>query len=51
VYSEQRPLRWAFINGRKYVEGDAIGDGAHIEEIQANGVVLVEDGRRVTVRP
>src|SRR5206468_171905 len=38
-------------DGRKYVEGDAIGDGAHIEEIQANGVVLVEDGRRVTVRP
>ena len=52
VYSEQRPLRWAFINGRKYVEGDAIGEGgARIEEIQTNGIVIVEDSRRVTLRP
>jgi hypothetical protein len=50
VYSEQRPLRWAFINGRKYVEGDTI-DGARIEEILSNAVVLIEDGRRVTLRP
>ena len=51
VYSEQRPLRWAFISGRKYVEGDAIGEGARVEEIQSGGVVIVEDGRRVTLRP
>ncbi|HEY3098377.1 MAG TPA: general secretion pathway protein GspB [Methylomirabilota bacterium] len=50
VYSEQRPLRWVFINGRKYVEGDTI-EGARIEEILSNAVVLVEDGRRVTLRP
>jgi len=50
VYSDQRPHRWVFINGRKYVEGDAIGD-ARIEEIQSTGVVLVEDGRRITLRP
>jgi hypothetical protein len=50
VYSDQRPLRWVFINGRKYVEGDTIGD-ARIEEIQSTGVVLVEDGRRITLRP
>jgi len=50
VYSDQPPQRWAFINGRKYVEGDAIGD-ARIEEIQSTGVVLVEDGRRITLRP
>ena len=51
VYSEERPLRWAFISGRRYVEGDAIGNGARVEEIQSNGVVLVEDGRRITLRP
>jgi len=51
VYSEERPLRWAFISGRRYTEGDAIGGGARVEEIQPNGVVLVEDGRRVTLRP
>src|SRR5262249_2393555 len=51
VYSEERPLRWAFISGRRYVEGDAIGNGGRIEEIQSNAVVLVEDGRRITLRP
>lgn len=51
VYSDERPLRWAFISGRRYVEGDAIGDGARVEEIQSNGVVIVEDGRRITLRP
>jgi hypothetical protein len=51
VYSEDRPQRWAFISGRKYVEGDAIGDGARVEEIQSTGVVLNEDGRRLTLRP
>jgi Type II secretion system protein B len=51
VYSEERPLRWAFISGRRYVEGDAIGDGARVEEIQSNGVVIVDDGRRITLRP
>jgi hypothetical protein len=51
VYSEDRPLRWAFISGRRYAEGDAIGNGGRVEEIQSNGVVLVEDGRRITLRP
>jgi hypothetical protein len=51
VYADQPTQRWAFINGRKYVEGDAIGDGGRVEEIQSAGVVIVEDGRRVTLRP
>jgi len=51
VYSDQRPLRWAYISGRRYVEGDAIGDGARVEEIQSNSIILVEDGRRITLRP
>ena len=52
VYSDLRPQRWAFINGRKYVEGDVIGDGgARVEEIQSTGVVIAEDGRRTTLRP
>ncbi|HEV8473175.1 MAG TPA: general secretion pathway protein GspB [Methylomirabilota bacterium] len=51
VYSDERPKRMVFINGRKYVEGDTVGDGARIEEIQSNAVVIVEEGRRVTLRP
>jgi hypothetical protein len=51
VYSEERGRRLAFINGRKYVEGDTLLDGSKIQEIQANAVVLVENGRRVVLRP
>ena len=51
VYADQPTQRWVFINGRKYVEGDSIGEGGRVEEIQVAGVVIVEDGRRVTLRP
>jgi hypothetical protein len=51
VYSEERARRLAFINGRKYVEGDTLLDGARIQEIQPDAVVIIEDGRRVVLRP
>jgi hypothetical protein len=51
VYSEERARRLAFINGRKYVEGDLVLDSARIQEIQPDSVVIVEDGRRVVLRP
>lgn len=51
VYSDERARRLAFINGRKYVEGDVLLDGARIQEIQPNAVVIIEDGRRVVLKP
>jgi hypothetical protein len=51
VYSEERARRLAFINGRKYVEGDQLLDGARVQEIQPNAVVIIDDGRRVILKP
>jgi Type II secretion system protein B len=51
VYSDERARRLAFINGRKYVEGDVLLDGARIQEIQPNAVVIIDDGRRIILRP
>ena len=51
VYAEERSRRLAFINGKKYLEGDTILENARIQEIQPNAVVIVEDGRRVVLRP
>lgn len=51
VYSDERARRLAFINGRKYVEGDILLDGARIHEIQPDAVVIIEDGRRVVLKP
>jgi type II secretion system (T2SS) protein B len=51
VYSDERARRLAFINGRKYVEGDLLLDGTRIQEIQPNAVVIIDDGRRVLLKP
>lgn len=51
VYSDERARRLAFINGRKYVEGDVLLDGARIQEIQPNAVILIDDGRRIVLKP
>jgi hypothetical protein len=51
VYSDERARRLAFINGRKYLEGDTVLEGIKIQEIQPNAVVIVEYGRRVLLRP
>lgn len=51
VYSDERARRLAFINGRKYVEGDTLLDGTTIQEIQPNAVVILDSGRRVLLRP
>ncbi|HEY7517637.1 MAG TPA: general secretion pathway protein GspB [Methylomirabilota bacterium] len=51
VYSDERARRLAFINGRKYVEGDTLLDGSRIQEIQPNAVVIVDEGRRVVLKP
>jgi type II secretion system (T2SS) protein B len=50
VYSDVATERMVFINGRKYVQGDTVADRARVEEIQPDGVVLSEQGRRFTLR-
>ena len=50
VYSEVASERMVFINGRKYVQGDTVAEHARVEEIQQDGVVLSEEGRRFTLR-
>ena len=42
--------RFVFVNGRKYVEGQAIDDKLVIERITDGGVVLTYQGERTTLR-
>ena len=52
VYSEVPAERLVFINGRKYVEGQAVDGETVIEEITPEGAVLRRgDQQRVTLRP
>ena len=51
VYSPERAERLVFINGRKYVEGQAIEGGFVIEAITAAGAIVSGEGQRFLLRP
>ena len=42
--------RMVYVNGHKYVEGDTFENGAILEEIQQNGVILIQGGKRFRLR-
>jgi len=51
VYSEVPEERLVFINGRKYVEGQMVDEGAVIEQITPDGAILRHEGRQIVLRP
>ena len=50
VWGDNPNERMVFLNGRKYVEGQALAGGAVIEQIAQDGIVLVHEGQRARVR-
>jgi general secretion pathway protein B len=46
VYATNAAERMAFINGRKYREGDTLAEGAVVRHITPDGVILEMNGRR-----
>jgi len=46
VYSTKPPERFVFINGSRYREGDTTREGAQVEEISREGVVMSLRGNR-----
>jgi hypothetical protein len=51
VYSDVPAERMVFINGRKYVEGQAVNEDAVVEQITQEGAILRRQGKRVVLRP
>ena len=51
VYSDIPAERLVFINGRKYVEGQAVSEDAVVEQITPDGAILRDQGRQVVLRP
>jgi general secretion pathway protein B len=43
--------RFVFINGRKYKEGERLGEGPEVVAIEPNGVVLSQQGHRFMLAP
>lgn len=50
MYSETKAERRAYINGRKYVEGDYVDGRYFVESITLEGVVLTYEGERALLR-
>jgi len=46
VYSNRPEERFVFVNGRKYREGDTTAEGAAVEQITRDGVVMSAGGSR-----
>jgi general secretion pathway protein B len=51
VYSDVPAERLIFINGRKYVEGQAVDGGGVVEQIMPDGVILRREGKQIVLRP
>ena len=51
VYSELPAERLVFINGRKYVEGQAVTGDVVVEQITPDGVILRQADQRIELRP
>jgi hypothetical protein len=51
VYSELPSERLVFINGRKYVEGQAVTGDVVVEQITADGAILRRADQRIVLRP
>ena len=51
VYSDVPAERLVFINGRKYVEGQAVSEDAVLEQITPDGAILRHRGKQVALRP
>lgn len=50
VYSETPSARIVFINNQKFVEGQSIDGAVTVERIIPDGVVLISQGERITLR-
>jgi hypothetical protein len=50
VYSETPSARIVFINNQKFVEGQSIDATVTVERIIPDGVVLISQGERITLR-
>ena len=50
VWAPRPNQRMVYVNGHKYVEGDTLENGAILEDIHQNGVMLIVRGKRIWLR-
>ena len=50
VWAVEPQERVVYVNGHKYVEGQTLENGAVLERIEQDGIVLIQGGQRVKLR-
>jgi hypothetical protein len=50
VWASDPKQRMVYMNGLKYVEGQKLENGAVLEQIVEDGIVIVQNGQRIRVR-
>jgi len=39
-----------YVNGHRYVEGETLSNGAILQRIEQDGIILIQAGRRLRLR-
>jgi len=50
VWAAEPGQRMVYVNGHKYVEGETLENGAVLEQIQEDGIVVIQEGKRLRLR-
>ena len=51
VWAAEPGQRMVYVNGQKYVEGETLENGAVLQQIEENGIVVIQEGKRLRLRP
>ncbi|MGH7346185.1 MAG: general secretion pathway protein GspB, partial [Candidatus Rokuibacteriota bacterium] len=50
VWAAEPEHRMVYVNGQKYVEGQTLENGATLEHIEEDGIVVLQEGKRLRLR-
>jgi len=50
VWAVEPRERMVYVNGHKYVEGQTLENGAVLEHIEQDGIVVIQEGQRRRLR-
>jgi|SoiMetStandDraft_2_1073263.scaffolds.fasta_scaffold00163_9 type II secretory pathway predicted ATPase ExeA len=50
VWAVEPRQRMVYVNGQKYIEGEKLANGAILQQIEPNGIILLQEGQRLRLR-
>jgi type II secretory pathway predicted ATPase ExeA len=51
VWAAEPDQRMVYVNGQKYTEGQTLENGAVLERIEQDAIVMIQEGQRLRLRP